>query len=546
MNTQEISQDKEQSVAPAKEGERKDVIDVGGILRNYLKHWWVFLLCLAVCVGAAVFYMKKKSPIYSVVGMIMLNQQEGGGMPQIGMAASMMSAMGLGSTGSTNPENEVMKMTSHTMKANMVHDLGLQSSYWENNGFFKRRMNYYHDQPVNVTLPQAILDTISVASRVQLEGPAKGPWHLTIKQKKTVAVDTEVKSLPYNAKTPYGTYTLTATENFPQTGELNMCVQISPLAETIEYIGEHLGGNYITNKADAIEISMEDACIPRGEAIVNYVMDTYNQERDDDTRAYNKEVLEFIDNRLLSLYHELESSEGKIEDFRKQHKVVSAEAEAEYIFTRKGALDQSSVELLASIKVMEMIQQTLTSQDTKYSLIPFSGGGGLGLSEAYFKLIESYNELILQRMNLVSSAKAGHPALVKLDEQIEALRGNILQSVDRELKGARLNLATLEAEQSKGNERMNEIPYMEHELITLYRDREVQNAIYAFLLQKREETQIALSQTQPVGKIIDRAYPLLKPISPKGMIIYGAAVLFGLGVPAVWLQMRRRRRENEK
>ena len=63
---------------PATE-ERKDVIDVGGIFRNYLRHWWVFLISLALCTGAAMFYMKKKSPVYLVSGMLMVNQQEDGG-----------------------------------------------------------------------------------------------------------------------------------------------------------------------------------------------------------------------------------------------------------------------------------------------------------------------------------------------------------------------------------------------------------------------------------------------------------------------------------
>ena len=116
--------------------------------------------------------------------------------------------------------------------------------------------------------------------------------------------------------------------------------------------------------------------------------------------------------------------------------MVSADAEAEYIFTRKGAMDLNAVELQSGIKVMEMIQKLLTSPETKYSLIPFSGGGKLGLGDGYVKLIESYNELVLQRMNLSTSAKGNNSVMTKLDEQIEAMRSNILSSVGRELQGA--------------------------------------------------------------------------------------------------------------
>lgn len=521
---------------------RKDVIDFGAILRNYLRHWWWFAIALALCVGAATFYLKKKSPLYLMSGMLMVNQQEDGGISQGGAMSALMSSMGFGSTTGANPENEQIKLTSRSLLIKVIKNLDLNTSYWQDNGFWKRRVNYYKDEPVKVSIPEQIVDTLSVSTMFRLEGEAKGPWRLTVKQLKNDVLDTEVKALPYDAKTPYGTFRIEATDDFPKSGDLNVSAVYMSNADALDWMLQHLGVNYFSNKADAISVDMEDVVPERGIDIVNAVMDLYNDGRETDRMAYNQGLLDCIDNRLLSLYHELEESESKIERFKKDHKVVSAEAEAEYIFTRKGAMDQSAVDLQSGMQVMEMIQQMLSSPDTRYSMIPFSGGGSFGMGEGYLKLIEAYNDLIMQRMTLSASAKSGNAALVKLDEQIDAMRANILSSVGRELQSARINYQTLLAEQNKGSKRMSEIPSMEHELITLYRDREVQNAIYAFLLQKREETQIALSQSQPVGKIIDRAYMNQKPVSPKPMLIYAAALLFGFGIPAVILNMRRRKK----
>lgn len=524
-----------------KEQGRNDVIDVGGMLRNYLRHWWLFVLSLVICLGGAVFYAYKKSPVFLVNGLIMVNQQEDGGMGQTGAMSALMSSMGFGSSNGANPENEQMKMTSHTLYSELADVLGLRYAYWQDNGFFKRRNNYYKDSPIQIETAPAILDTISSATLFKLEGPAKGPWRLTAKQQNEKVIDTEVKSLPYNAKTPLATFRISATKDFPKTGELNVSAVARNTDETVEYLNEHLGVNYLSNKADALQVGMEDAVVPRAIDIVNTLMDLYNQHRDADRVAYNQMVLDFIDNRLLTLYHELESSESKIEQYKQNHKIVNAEAEAEYIFARKGAMDESSVKLQTSIQIYEMIQKMLGSESTKYSLIPFSGGGTLGLGDGYLKLIETYNDLVMERMNLAGSAKGNNSALSKLDEQIEAMRSNILSSVSRELQSARINLQAVDAENSRGNARMSEIPSMEHELVTLYRDREVQNQIYGFLLQKREETQIALSQSQPVGKIIDRAYAQTKPVAPKKMLCYAIGLVLGLGIPVVILQLRRRK-----
>lgn len=526
---------------PATE-ERKDVIDVGGIFRNYLRHWWVFLISLALCTGAAMFYMNKKSPVYLVSGMLMVNQQEDGGLAQSGAMSALMSTIGIGSTTGANPENEVFKLQSRALHTRVVKDLGLNVSVWEDNGFWKRRVNYYKDEPISIYLPEQVVDTLSLSTKFKLTGPASGPWRLTAKQDKKEVLDTEVKKFPFNAKTPFGTFRIDATKYFPKTGEVSIGAMYLSNADILDWMKEELGVTAVSTRSDAIAIDFGDVVPQRGIDIVNTIMDFYNEGREADRTAYNESVLDCIDNRLLTLYRELETSESKIEAYKKAHKVVSADAEAEYIFTRKGAMDLNAVELQSGIKVMEMIQQMLTSPETKYSLIPFSGGGKLGLGDGYVKLIESYNELVLQRMNLSTSAKGNNSVMTKLDEQIEAMRSNILSSVGRELQSARINYRTLEAEQSKGNERMSEIPSMEHELITLYRDREVQNAIYGFLLQKREETQLALSQSQPVGKVIDRAYMEQKPISPKAILIYAAALIVGIGVPAAVLQLRRRKK----
>lgn len=531
----------EPKTQPSKE-ERKDVIDLGGIFRNYLRHWWVFLISLALCTGLAMFYMKKKSPLYLMTGMLMVNQQEDGGLAQSGAMSALMNSIGIGSTTGANPENEAFKLQSRALHTRVVKDLGLNVSCWEDNGFWKRRVNYYKDDPISIYLPEQIVDTLSVSTRFNLTGPASGPWRLTAKQDKKEVLDTEVKKFPYNAKTPYGTFRIDATKDFPKNGDVSIGAMYLSNADVLDWMKEHLGVTAVSTRSDAITVDFEDVVPQRGIDIVNTIMDFYNEGRESDRTAYNKSILDCIDNRLLTLYHELENSESKIEAYKKAHKVVSAEAEAEYIFTRKGAMDQSAVELQSSIQVMEMIQQMLSSPQTKYSLIPFSGAGSLGLGEGYIKLIESYNDLILQRMNLSTSAKGNNSVIAKLDEQIEAMRTNILSSVGRELQSARISFRTLEAEQSRGNARMSEIPSMEHGLITLYRDREVQNAIYGFLLQKREETQIALSQSQPVGKIIDRAYMDQKPISPKAILVYAAALIVAFGVPATVLQLRRRKK----
>ena len=529
----------------ASDAGRADVIDFGRILRNYLRHWWLFAISLALCLGAAVFYVKKKSPIYLMKGLVMVNQQEEGGMTQAGCLTAMLSSFGMGGGGGANPENETMKLISNTNLTDVVNTLQLQKGYWLDNGFFSRRTNLYKDAPFVIDIPQNILDTISATTFFRIKTDGKSPLHLTVEQGKHTVIDTDVRQFPYMAKTPYGSFNITQTSYYQKGQPLNMRAVVVSTPVAVDDLLNNINVSYLSNKADAIQVDMADANIERGNDIVNTTIALYNERRLNDRMTYNKETLDFIEQRLLNLYNELEVSESKIENYKRDNKIVNAEAEAEYIFAQKGAIETNHTELRTRVEIYEMIKQMLSNPQTQYSLIPFTGGQ-LGLSEAYYKLIEGYNDLILQRMQLSSSAKPGSNAMNQIDTQIGAVRDNILNSVNRELQGARISLSAIAAEQGKSDSRMSQIPRMEHELIALYRDREVKNQIYAYLLQKREETQIQLSQNEPVAKVIDYSYPTIKPVKPNVPIVLAAGLLLGLLMPALYLQFFSRGTGNGK
>lgn len=524
----------------------KEIIDLGVIARNYLRHWWLFLISLIVCMGLGYLYLHKKSPVYLITGLIMVNQNDEGGVTAPGGLTAMMASFGMGGNGSVSPDNEQLRLMSHTNLTDVVDNLGLQTTYWADNGFFNRRGQIYKNSPFKVEIPKAILDTIGTPTLFRFETDGKSPVHLTVKQAKGKKVlDTDIKTFPYRAKTPYGTFNIDTTSYFMKGQPLNICCMVMSTAEAVNYLNQHLAVSVVSNKSDALQVDMEEACVEKGIDIVNTTIDIYNERLIKNRYDNRKEALDFIESRLLNLYNELEASESKIQRYKQENQIVNAEAEAEYIFTRKGAIEANKTELTTKTEIYEMVRQMLTGADTKNALIPFTGGQ-LGLSESYYRLIEGYNNLILERMQLAASAKPNSSSMMKMDAQIDALRENILNSVNRELQGSRIALSAINAEQGRSSSRMGDIPRMEHDLVALYRDREVKNQIYAYLLQKREETQIQLAENDPVAQVIDYGYAGMEPISPKKGIIMASAFIIGMVLPAVYLQLFSRRRKAPK
>jgi capsular exopolysaccharide synthesis family protein len=72
------------------------------------------------------------------------------------------------------------------------------------------------------------------------------------------------------------------------------------------------------------------------------------------------------------------------------------------------------------------------------------------------------------------------------------------------------------------------IPEKQRELIDINREQSIKNGIYAFLLQKREETALSYASTVSDSRVVDPAESSPAPVSPKRKVVYLSALLLAL------------------
>ena len=519
-----------------------DTIQVGKIVRNYVRHWYWFLISLVVCGFCGWFYMHKKAPKYLVKSIIMLNQNDDESGSLSGLSAiAMQFGIGGGASGGSaaNIYDEMTRLRSEKLLSEVVAALHLNETSWKDQGFFKPKSFYWEDSPYSIQVPQQVLDTISAVTEFELKSNAEGKVHIKVKQAKKKVLDTDIDRFPFTAKTPLASFVIDKTSRFPKGEELSFHSVITSTPLTVYDLQSCLSIDEVDKKGNAIYQDITTPDIRKGEAILNTITSLYNTGRYNQKLERRKEALAFVEERLLNLYKELEESENKIEQYKRDNKIVDAQAEAEYIFTRKGAIEGAATKTRTEMEIYTMLRDMLSSPDTRYSLLPFatsaSGdeGGGGGLVNA----VTAYNELILARMELMSGLKGTSAQLERIDDQLKALRENILTTLTREIQAKKIALAEVEGQNAVSNSRISEIPEMEKRLTQLYRDREVKNAIYAFLLQKREEAEIAVQQVEPISEVIDPAYADPKPVSPKPMMVYGLAFFFGIILPLIFVKV---------
>src|SRR5690606_28792652 len=152
--------------------------------------------------------------------------------------------------------------------------------------------------------------------------------------------------------------------------------------------------------------------------------------------------------------------------------------------------------------------------------------------------IQRYNDLILERDDLLRSATPDNPVVQQLNQNIEQVNNALKASLDNFRKVLQGNVDALESQKGRFEDRLNEIPNQERGFKDISRQQQIVETLYLFLLQKREETEIKAAATPANLKIVDSAYGSWTPVAPRTLIIMASAIIFGFLIPFAFLYVK--------
>ncbi len=516
------------------ENEEKSSFDFAVIYTTLILNWKWFVLSLIICLGAAHIYLRYATPIYQAAAKLLIKEDQNGRRGN-----SIQNSANLGIISNSNGiDNEMEILKSRTLAQQAVYDLKLYTTY-RHEGRIKDHL-IYGEQEVNVDMDYEHLKKLNapMSFKITREGRnyhVVGSYFVPIDDNSynpgPVTVDKVITALPATLGTRVGMVKFTQNGNYMlRDGESLKVTMIAPEIAAGKYVGS-LSVSPSTKATSIAQLVITDEIPQRAIDYLKQLAIVYNRQANEDKNQIAVRTEQFINQRLEKINAELGNTEGQLENYKKRNNMVQLSMNASTAFSNADSYAQKLNEANTQVALLDELTKYMNEPSNRHQPIP----SNVGLNDASAtSLINKYNEIALQRNQLLHSASESSPTVTPLTSQLDDLQASIKRAMSQARAGLNIQRNSIASQQGKYQGQISNTPEQERILTQIGRQQEVKSGLYLMLLQKREENSISLAATADKGKLIDNPVFAGK-VTPKDSIILMIAFGLGLAIPALIL-----------
>ena len=516
------------------ENEEKSSFDFAVIYTTLILNWKWFVLSLIICLGAAHIYLRYATPIYQAAAKLLIKEEQNGRRGN-----SIQSSANLGIISNSNGiDNEMEILKSRTLAQQAVYDLKLYTTY-RHEGRIKDHL-IYGEQEVNVDMDYEHLKKLNapMSFKITREGRnyhVVGSYFVPIDDNSynpgPVTVDKVITALPATLGTRVGMVKFTQNGNYMlRDGESLKVTMIAPEIAAGKYVGS-LSVSPSTKATSIAQLVITDEIPQRAIDYLKQLAIVYNRQANEDKNQIAVRTEQFINQRLEKINAELGNTEGQLENYKKRNNMVQLSMNASTAFSNADSYAQKLNEANTQVALLDELTKYMNEPSNRHQPIP----SNVGLNDASAtSLINKYNEIALQRNQLLHSASESSPTVTPLTSQLDDLQASIKRAMSQARAGLNIQRNSIASQHGKYQGQISNTPEQERILTQIGRQQEVKSGLYLMLLQKREENSISLAATADKGKLIDNPVFAGK-VTPKDSIILMIAFGLGLAIPALIL-----------
>ena len=505
------------------------------IYTTFILNWKWFVLSVLICLGIGFLYLRYTTPIYNTKAKLLIKDDDNRRYRRGGIQGlESMSNLGIISN-SYGIENEQEILTSTTIAEQAVRDLKIYVTYYIK-GRIKKRL-IYKKQPLNIDMDYAHLDKMNQPIKLSIKRDGnnykiKGTYFAPIDELTSSGpyeIDQTITNIPSVIRTKAGIITITANGRYKlKDGETLIATIQSPRIASYKYVGA-LSVEQSSKTSSVLNISLNDQDISRSMDYLRQLVICYNGQANEDKNEIAAKTEEFINDRLAKISTELSSTDGALENFKRNNKVIELQLSAQSLAANTSNFEQKLNDANTQISLINSLIAFANRPGNKHQVLP----SNVGLQDqSSTSLINEYNKTALERNRLLRTASENSPVVSELTARLDDMSSSIEQALIQARKGLIIERDAIKSQLGQYTGEITKAPEQERILTQIGRQQEVKSGLYLMLLEKREENSISLAATADKGKLIE-APQFAGKVSPKGSIIMLIALLLGVAIPSV-------------
>lgn len=479
--------------------------------------WKWFLLSILICGGIAWYNYARAPLVYFRSATVIIkdpsNKASTSGLDRFDNFINKV-----------NVANEILQFRSKKLMREVVQRVHADVSYQIKDGL--RSNELYNESPVLVSLPDALPEqsfsftmTLKDAKTVTLSDfsgiEAKPSYEVALND--TVAIIEGMNVV------------VTAT-NYLRDSWLNTPIRVQklPVESMVNYYKNALGIQQEEEEASILTLALKDSSPARAEDVLNTLITAYNEEAIKEKNQVAVNTANFINERLIIIERELGNVESNLESFKQRNQIVDIASSAGMYMTESQKYNADAMELETQLRLANFIKDYLTDPGKETDLIP----SNTGISDMNIEnQISLYNAAKLKRDHLIDDSSVNNPVVQELNNSLRAMKQSIIRAVDNMIVSLNVKRNDAQNREMRAQDRVTAIPTKERQMLSIERQQKIKEALYLFLLNKREENALSQAMADNNARVIDGAEGSNAPISPNRNRILLLGLLVGIALP---------------
>ncbi len=476
---------------------------------DYISYWKLFIFLIFAAVIGSILYIRLSLPVFQTNAKILItnNEKKNTGQSEFSAFEDLEIFNNFNSV-----DNEKAILTSRKLISKVVDELSLNVEYFTRGrytGF--RQSELYLKRPFSLHL---------------IDSSSKVNFNFIVKLKNEKEFDfldengNRLKSWEFNKSiTLFGRKFLLKEikENIQSFISREIKVIVKSNEGAIQKVLSNLSVEQENKSSTVLNISLNTNSYDKGIVIVDKLIQLYNLDAINDKKIVSENTKNFISERIEILNEELDSIEHLILDFKKSKNIIDLDKEIENDLIFKSNLTSKIIDASSRNEVRKIMLQNINKSIKEDLVIDINlGAVDLNIDQAIIK----HNELIFKRIELLKNLTPENDKIISLENQLKEIQNNLIKSLQNTIQATEEELSELIENEKKVTGRMSLAPVKYKNYWELSRQQKIKESLFLYLLEKLEETQIALAAKIGNAKIINYPHSSKNPISPNKYIVY--------------------------